>query len=234
MSVANNLKKIEDAIARTCKQAGRSPSEVHLIAVTKKQTLITMNEAYAAGLRHFGENYVQEAIEKQTQLAQSDLTWHLIGALQSNKIKDVVGRFEFIHSVDRWSLAEKIHHLAQQKSIRQKVFLQINFAGEDSKSGVSEGLAEELFFRMVQLEGLEICGLMIMPPFAEAAEESRPYFKKGQRFLDHLRSQSSVQGGSLQLRDLSMGTSQDYEIAIQEGATWIRLGSTLLGERVSS
>lgn len=232
MSVAENLKNIEERIQRACKSVGRPRHDVKVLAVTKKQSQATMREAYEAGLRHFGENYVQEALEKIKSLTDlKNVTWHMIGALQSNKIKDVVGNFQYIHSVDRLSVAQKIDQVAKSRGLRQKILLQLNVAEEATKSGVHESQFEELFFHVVQLEGVELCGLMLMPPLQNEAEANRPYFKKGQSLFSKMKSQLSGHPQQSSFCELSMGTSQDFEIAIQEGATWIRLGSTLLGER---
>lgn len=232
MSIASNLEHIQQKILSATKAAGRDSTEVNVVAVSKRQSEATIRQAYDCGLRHFGENYVQEAVSKKQNLSLPKAYWHFIGHLQGNKVKDVVGEFEYIHSVDRRSLLQKIDRVAKDKGIQQKVFLQVNLAGEESKSGIEESLLESLFFEGVQLEGIKTCGLMIMPPFAKEAESSRPFFAKGKQLIQFLNSRLDAKAlARFHISDLSMGTSQDFEVAIQEGATWIRIGSILLGER---
>ncbi len=232
MSIANNLKSIQNRILSASQVVGRHPAEVNIVAVSKRQTEFTIQQAYDYGLRHFGENYVQEAISKKQSLSLPEAQWHFIGHLQSNKVKDVVGQFEYIHSVDRLSLLQKIDRVATDLGLQQKVFLQVNLAEEEGKSGIKESLLDSLFFEGVQLEGIKTCGLMIMPPFAKEAEASRPFFAKGKQLIQLLNSCLDKNAlSTFHISDLSMGTSQDFEVAIQEGATWIRLGSILLGER---
>ena len=146
MSIANNLEKINSRVQSAAGSVGREASEVNVVAVSKRQAEETIREAYDCGLRHFGENYIQEALAKKQSLSLPEAHWHFIGHLQSNKVKDVVGEFEYIHSVDRLSLAQKIDRVARDKGVRQKVFLQVNLAGEESKSGIDESLLESLFF----------------------------------------------------------------------------------------
>ncbi|MCB0406619.1 MAG: YggS family pyridoxal phosphate-dependent enzyme [Bdellovibrionales bacterium] len=232
MSIKIHLEKIRHQISEACSKSGRAETSVNILAVSKMQSLETLMEACGAGLNTFGENYVQEALEKQKQFSEKKLHWHFIGHLQTNKVKSIAGKFDYIHSVDRVSLADKLNSAHQEIQKKQKIFIEVNLAGEKSKSGVRPDQLFDLFFHVVQLEALQTCGLMIMPPMTKKAEDSRPYFVQGRELLEKLNLLIDQEKLSApKLTELSMGTSQDYLVAIEEGATWIRLGSVLLGER---
>lgn len=203
------------------------PSHVKILAVSKLQPTAKIRALYEKGYRNFGENYPQELVKKQNELSDLKIFWHLIGHLQKNKVKMIIG-CELIHSVDSLSLATEISKRAQAAGIDQKILLQINIAQESSKEGFSPASLEEDFKKIISLPNLEVCGLMTMPPFVEKAEDNRIHFKNLRQLLLKLKCEYSV---GENFRELSMGTSQDYQIAIEEGATWIRLGTTLFGDR---
>jgi pyridoxal phosphate enzyme (YggS family) len=200
----------------TCAEVKRKPEEICIIAVSKLQAISKIEEAYHIGHRDFGENYVQEANEKIEQLNFSNARWHLIGPLQSNKINKVVGKFHSIHSVDSFKIAQELSQKSAKNNLKQKIFCQINFANEASKSGFSKDEFLKNWSQLKQLEGVEIQGLMCMPPL----DDPEPYFKQAQN-LSH----------ECQLPFLSMGTTTDWKLAIKHGSTHIRIGTALFGER---
>ncbi len=203
------------------------PSHVNVLAVSKLQPTAKIRALYEKGYRHFGENYPQELAKKKNELSDLRIFWHLIGHLQKNKVKMALG-CELIHSVDSLTLAEQISKRAAEAGITQKILLQINLAQESSKEGFDNNTLENDFKKIIDLPNLEVCGLMTMPPFVENPEENRRYFKDLRQLLLKLKSTYEL---SENFRELSMGTSQDYRVAIEEGATWIRLGTTLFGDR---
>lgn len=233
MSISDNLMNVNKNIHSVCMRSGRNASEVTLIGVSKLQSIEKMVEAYNGGLRNFGENYVQEFVSKKRDLPQfqklDQINWHLIGPLQSNKLKSVVGEASLIHTVDRFSLAEGMSKLAKLKNVTQKILLQVNISGEESKSGVRSTQVKELIERISQLERLSLEGFMTMPPLVNSPEQNRSYFQELRSLLNTANLQNW--GGLKPFTFLSMGTSQDYEIAIEEGATHIRVGTTIFGER---
>ncbi len=191
-----------------------------IIAVSKLQPVDKIIELYNKGHRHFGENYVQEALEKVEALKHLDITWHFIGSLQKNKIKLLQKKFTYIHSIES---VEQLKVLDQKNQIIQnvqKIFLQVNLADESTKSGWTEANLLEAWPTISRLANINCVGLMTMPPLENEPEKNRNYFKK----LVHL-------GKKLGLQEFSMGTSHDYKIALEEGATWVRLGTVLFGER---
>ncbi len=205
-----------------------TPAEI--LAVSKLQPVEKIRALYSFGQRHFGENYVQEALSKQVDLADlTDIQWHLIGHLQKNKAKLVVGRFHLIHSVDSLELARILSHHCVIQQVEQKILLQVNLAGEDSKEGFDLKNLHQAWPELQQLPQISICGLMTMPPLTETPEEVRPYFRELRLLKDDLQR---TQTQNLHpLSELSMGTSHDFEIAIKEGSSLVRLGTILFGER---
>lgn len=198
-----------------------------ILAVSKLQSVDKIRQLYSAGQRSFGENYVQEALDKQQQLQDLKIDWHFIGSLQTNKVKFVVGHFSKIHSVDSFRLAEAIQKQSQKLQIRQEIFVQVNLSRELTKGGLGKEELDEFLKRVTQFPNVLVSGLMTMPPLFEAPEEARPFFhelnellKKYQPFYPHLKF-------------LSMGTSSDYLVAASEGAHWVRLGTVLFGERIA-
>lgn len=200
-----------------------------LLAVSKLQPEDKIRSLYALGQRAFGENYVQEALEKKKNLADlSDIAWHLIGHLQKNKAKMVVGQFALIHSVDSLELAQVLSRQCEQKNVSQNILLQINVAQEDSKEGFSVAHIKSVWSEIQQLPRLSIQGLMTMPPLTATAEEVRPYFRQLRLLRDELQATALPPHT---LRELSMGTSHDFQVAVEEGSTIVRLGTILFGER---
>ncbi len=220
-TVSAVLKKMNHAAI----SAGRSPDEVKLIAVTKTVEIEKIKEALALGLRTFGENRVQEAREKISNMPGLSIEWHLIGHLQKNKAKYAVQLFDLIHTVDSAGLAEELCGQAEKIDKIQRVLVQVKLSGEESKHGVSEEELIPLLKKIQGMNSIELEGLMTMPPFFEDPEKTRPYFRK----LRELKNKAVMAGCAL--TELSMGMSNDFEVAIQEGATLVRIGSAIFGER---
>ena len=227
MSVYQNIKNILDDIGETCLKSGREAGSVTLIAVSKTKTPELMLEAYEAGQRHFGENYVQEALSKIEALP-GDIKWHMIGHLQSNNAKNVAGRFSLLHTVDRTSLADALNKQADKLDINIPVLLQTNLAGEETKSGADSGGAFKMAREADRWPRLQIRGLMCIPPFGMEAEESRPHFRALRELAKKIGAECP---SSVKMEQLSMGMSHDYRVAIEEGATLVRVGSAIFGER---
>jgi PLP dependent protein len=220
--------EITRRIAEACGRRGRSPGEVVLVGASKVQPAEVLAAAWQAGLRVFGENRVQEAIAKSRDLASYDIEWHLIGPLQSNKVKPALDLFRVIQSIDRLSIAEALEKEAARRGRLLPGLLEINLGGEGSKHGFApEGLAEAVR-PLADLEHLKIAGLMAIPPQADEPEASRPWFRRLRELRDELGSRPewpSFPGW------LSMGMSHDFEVAIEEGATHVRVGTSLFGAR---
>lgn len=207
-----------------------APAQV--LAVSKLQPEAKIRDLYHKGHRHFGENYVQEALEKMAHLQDlHGLQWHFIGHLQKNKAKQVAGKFALIHSVDSLELAQALSKQCQFKQLSQNILLQVNLAEEESKGGFSKNNLLLQWPLLTTLPGLHLCGLMTMPPLTETGEEVRPYFKELRELLEQLRRNTDLI--THPLNELSMGTSHDFKVALQEGATIVRLGTILFGERPS-
>lgn len=230
MLIVENLNRLQQEISSACQQASRSPAEVTLIAVSKTKPAEQVLEAISAKQIDFGENYVQEAIQKIAQIANSQIRWHFIGHLQSNKASQVVGAFSLIHSVDRISLAEVISKLAGQKKITQNILMQINVGDEESKSGVHLKDAPTLFSKLLKLDNISVCGLMALPPLTENESEQRKFFRLIKTFMSEHSTQLSGSQKS-KFKILSMGTSSDFKAAILEGSTHIRIGTAIFGAR---
>ncbi|MCS6874275.1 MAG: YggS family pyridoxal phosphate-dependent enzyme [Pyrinomonadaceae bacterium] len=216
-----NIEKIRNEIEETCRSCGRKPEEVVVVAVSKSQPVALIEEAIKAGIKIFGENRVQEA-EKKIALLGHQIEWHLVGHLQSNKVKKAVRLFDVIHSVDSIKIARLLNQTCKEENRAQlPIFIQVNISGEKTKSGVSENDLEELVDFVRKCDKLKPIGLMTLPPFFEDAEKVRPFFRR----LKFLRDKFLPNGG------LSMGMSHDFHIAIQEGATHVRIGTKIFGER---
>lgn len=225
--VLDNVAQARKRISEACARCGRSPGEVTLIAVTKTFASGIIREAMAAGVTDFGENYVREFIGKFTEFAGSSLRWHYIGHLQRNKVKEIVGRAHLIHSVDSLRLGEALSSRAQHLNIPADILIEVNTSGETTKFGVQPGETAGLVRSLNVLPGLNIRGFMTIGPFLPDPEASRPAF----RLLRELRD--SIRTDALPLAVLSMGMSNDFEVAIEEGATMIRIGTMLFGTRIS-
>ena len=202
--------------------------KIKVIAVSKLQSTEKIKKLIRAGYTNFGENYVQEALPKIEELKSEKINWHFIGKLQKNKAKLVVGKFHLIQSVDSLDLAKVIDKQAQNKNLIQDVLLQVNVANEESKNGFSMDELKADLTALIALKNIKICGLMTMPPLSNQPNENQPFFKKLRQL------QSEYKSVIPSLSELSMGTSHDYQIAIQEGATMIRLGTILFGARPSN
>jgi pyridoxal phosphate enzyme (YggS family) len=232
MSIAENLKKIKLEMSEACLKAGRANTSCSLIAVSKTKPTSQILEAFAAGQTEFGENYVQESLQKISDLNQAakPVQWHFIGNLQSNKAHQVVGAFTLIHSVDRLSIAQAISKEAQKKSVIQNILMQINVGDEESKSGVSLTEAPQLFDQILALKSVRLCGLMCLPPLVEDIFEQRSYFRILREFMKkHSEKLSDSQKSDFAI--LSMGTTHDFVSAIFEGATHVRIGTAIFGQR---
>jgi pyridoxal phosphate enzyme (YggS family) len=227
MSTAENLKTVMDRIASAAKRAGRTPSSVGLVVVTKTVDVEKIREATAAGASILGENRVQEAKEKIEKLGQI-AHWHLIGHLQTNKAKYAVKLFGLIHSVDNLELAKELDKQAAKINKVQDVLIEVNIAGEAAKAGVAMDGAASLIREAAKLKNISIKGLMTMPPYSENPEDSRPYFRELRKLAAGIRKED-IPGVSLQ--ELSMGMSGDFEVAVEEGATMVRVGTAIFGER---
>ena len=227
-SIRENLEKVRERISRAAQRAGRKPEDVLLVAVSKTVPVDRIREAIEAGVPALGENRVQEAKEKIHLLGRTRVPWHLIGHLQTNKVKDAVALFNLIQSVDRLALAEELDRRARAADKRVGVLVQVNVAGEATKSGFSPDELRHALEALSRLEGLNVRGLMAIPPEPQEPEDSRPYFKTMRTLLETARGWR-IPG--LDLDALSMGMSADFEIAIEEGATIVRVGTAIFGPR---
>ena len=224
-SFEDNLAGVRCRIQAACERVGRRPEEVRVLAVSKTRAPDCIREAAAAGLMDFGENRVQEAKQK-IPLCPTALTWHLIGHLQTNKVKDAVNLFRLIQTVDSLKLLMAIETAAEAAGRVMPVFLEVNVSGESSKFGLAPEAVPSVLKAADGLRRVEIQGLLTMPPLAEDPEHARPFFHTLREHRDRWRRETGFE-----LRELSMGMSHDFEVAIEEGATWIRLGSILFGKR---
>ena len=220
------LDEVKAKIAAACKRAGRNPDDVEIVAVTKTHGAEVVDEAWRAGLRIVGENKVQEAAWKRPA-SVSGPEWHLIGHLQSNKVRHALELFDFIHSVDSAKLADRINFIADEIGASPRILLEVNVSGEKSKSGMKPGDVESTLRHIMEAcPRVTVEGLMTMAPFSENPEDARPYFRRLRELRDSLEATLGIG-----LPRLSMGMSGDYEVAVEEGATWVRLGTVLFGER---
>jgi PLP dependent protein len=221
--IGRRLAEVNDRISAAARRSPRDAGAICLVLASKTQPPEAIVAAYRAGARHFGENYVQEAMVKRTRLQDlADLRWHLIGHLQSNKARPAASMFELIHSLDSKRLAQALHKVHPIPPTR--VLLEINLAGETSKGGIPPGDAERLVAEI--RDQVEVAGLMAIPPPAPSAEHSRRYFSRLREMRDTLAARSG-----LRLAELSMGMTDDFEVAIEEGATIVRVGRAVFGER---
>ena len=231
MAIVENISAIRERIAAAARRAGRSPDDISLMAVTKTHPPERIRDAYAAGLRLFGENRVQEFAGKAGALADLPAaSWHMIGHLQTNKAGKAVELFSAVDSVDSLKLASKLDAAARTAKKRLQVLIEINVGGEAQKSGLAPGLAEleELLIAAPRLEALEFRGLMTVPPFTEDPEGARQFFRKLRALRDDILSRKLPAVG---VDVLSMGMSHDFEVAIEEGSTCVRVGTAIFGER---
>jgi hypothetical protein len=229
--ISENLVQVKRCIIEAAKRAGRDPSGVRLLAVTKEQSDATVAKGIQAGMTLLGENKVQEASGKIEAFGRKNgLEWHFIGRLQKNKVKFIFDLFDLIHSVDSLALAEAIHKKAQKIGSCMPILLQVNISGEKSKLGIDPLDLPREIRKFAKLEGVKISGLMTIPPFDRDPETSRPYYARLRELRDTC---SSLNIPRICLDELSMGMSNDYEVAIEEGATLVRVGTGLFGPRPS-
>lgn len=226
--VAENLNRVRETIKTAAEKCGRDPGRVRLIAVSKTKTAAMIQEAMGAGQQDFGENYAQELRDKMEALADPGLRWHYIGHLQKNKAKYVAGKVYEVHSVDSLDLARELDKRAEKSGGRQRVMLELNLAGEATKTGADPALALSLVRGLGELKALELVGLMTMPPYFSDPEEARPFYRGLRELRDRLRIALGDPGA---LPELSMGMSHDFAVAIEEGATRVRVGTAIFGER---
>jgi hypothetical protein len=227
MTIALNLASIQERIRKAALRSGRDPAGIRLVAVSKTVAAENIQGAIAAGITILGENYVQEARDKIARV-ERQVAWHFIGHLQSNKAKYAVDLFSMVHSVDRLSLAEALDQEAHKQGKILPVLIQVNISGEESKSGINPQGALQLLERIAGLQHLSVQGLMTMPPWFDDPEDARPYFISLRKLRDELVSKK-IPGVSLP--ELSMGMSGDFEVAIEEGATLVRIGTAIFGPR---
>jgi len=225
--IAENYKKVLERIRSLALQAGRNPEDIILVAVTKTWPVETIEEVIRAGARVLGENYVQEALPKVEAIGNR-VEWHFIGHLQSNKAKLVTGRFNMIESVDSVSLAKELNKQAEKQGIDVDVLVEVNLAGEESKSGIKPEEIERFLREISQFKRIKVKGLMTIPPYFSNPEDSRPYFKRLRELKGKLANMSIP---DISLQHLSMGMSNDFEVAIEEGATIVRVGTAIFGVR---
>jgi pyridoxal phosphate enzyme (YggS family) len=228
VSIAENLEAVRSRVAAAAHRSGRSPSDVTLVAVSKTFGIDAVREAYGAGQRDFGENRVQEALQKIGQAAETDIRWHLIGHLQSNKARKAVGPFACIHSVDSLDLLKRLDDAAAAEGAAPAVLVQVDLAGESTKFGAPLADAERLIDAAIAARAVKLTGLMLLPPWNEDQEQTRPWFVR----LRELRARLIDSGvPATALGQLSMGMSHDFEAAIEEGSTIVRVGTAIFGKR---
>ena len=227
MNLSDNYNKVLDNINLACARSGRSSDEVTLIAVSKTKTVSDLQEVYDAGCRDFGENKVQEIMDKIGELPD-DIRWHMIGHLQTNKVKYIVDKVYMIHSVDSVKLVDTISKEAVKKDVTVKILIEVNVAGEESKFGTGLDDASRLYDYASGKPGIEVCGFMTIAPYTVDAEENRQYFVDLRQLSVDMITQSNHNINGMVL---SMGMTGDYEVAVEEGATMVRVGTGIFGER---
>jgi pyridoxal phosphate enzyme (YggS family) len=223
--IAANVARVRERIAAATARAGRSADEITLIAVSKTMPESAVAAAYAAGVRYYGENYVQEAVAKVTSPALDlpDIRWHFIGHLQRNKVRDVIGRFAMIQSVDTVALATELASRAHRSGLMVPILLEVKLDPAATKFGLDPNELQETAAEVMQLNGVQLCGLMGMAPYGTDPEQSRPYFRQLHRLFRQLPATGQ--------QTLSMGMTGDFEVAIEEGATHVRIGTAIFGRR---
>ncbi len=236
--ISDNINTIKKRIKLACERVGRNPSEVTLIAVSKTKPVSMMKDVYESGIKDFGENRVQELVEKYEELDGSwgeDIKWHQIGHLQRNKVKYIIDKATLIHSVDSIRLAKQINKEASKKNIISDVLIQINIANEDSKYGIDKSDLEEFLQELIKLTHIRVRGLMALAPYVDDPEKNRNHFKEMHQLFVDIESKNHDncinEDGISSFDTLSMGMTGDFEVAIEEGATMVRVGTGVFGER---
>ena len=225
--VKENLKDVESKIAAACEKAGRQRSEVTLIAVSKTKPVELIRDAIDYGMKDFGENKVQEMCDKM-EIISEKLNWHMIGHLQRNKVKYIVDKAYLIHSVDSLRLAEQINSEAEKKNVICNILIEVNIAGEESKFGVAKDEVKPLLEAIKNLKHVHVKGLMTIAPFVDDAEDNRKYFREMHKLFIDMRQENT---DNVSMEVLSMGMTGDYQVAIEEGATMVRVGTGIFGAR---
>jgi len=225
--IRERLARVLEQIARAAERAGRSEKDITLIAVSKTFDPVTVQQAVLAGAHDLGENRVQEALTK-VSMVEGDVRWHLIGHLQSNKARQAVETFDVIHTIDSVQLTDRLDRLAGETGRRPTVMVQVDLAHEPTKSGADEGDLPAIIKALDAARNLDFRGLMVIPPFFDSPEQTRPYFQRLRGILEDLNRQ---RGAGQKLTELSMGMSHDFEAAIEEGATMVRVGTAIFGSR---
>lgn len=225
--VARQYDEIKKRVEAACQRAGRNPEEVTLIAVSKTKPVEMLREAYEAGARDFGENKVQEILAKEPELPE-DIRWHMIGHLQTNKVRQIVGKTCLIHSVDSVHLAEEIHKESVKKGLVTQILLEVNVAEEESKFGFHVEEVEDALKQIQKLSGVCVRGLMTIAPFVDNPEDNRPVFQKLNKLYVDMKTKN-IDNDIMNI--LSMGMTGDFEVAVEEGATMVRVGTGIFGAR---
>ncbi|HCX61027.1 YggS family pyridoxal phosphate-dependent enzyme [Sedimentibacter sp.] len=228
MSIKENIDGILERIADVCERSGRNPDDITLIAVSKTVNADRAREAVEAGILNLGENRVQELTDKYEKLSDTEVKWHMIGHLQKNKVKYIIDKVELIHSVESIELANEINKRAEKNNLKVNILVELNIGEEESKFGISEESVYDFVKSLEQFENINVLGIMTVAPFAEDPEEIRWVFKKMKVIFDKL---SSMNIKNSNMKFLSMGMTNDFEIAIEEGANIIRIGTAVFGER---
>jgi len=226
--IKSNLAQVRERIEMATQRAGRDPGSVRLVAISKGHPVDAIRLAYAAGVTEFGENRAREGRNKVEELRTLAISWHFVGHLQSNKVKYVLGTYQLLHSLDRMSLATEIDKRARRASIVQPCLVQVNVSGEESKFGLPPGEVGSFLDRVSKLGGVKVEGLMMIAPLVDDPEEARPFFRRLRELAEELRPRLPP---TVSLSDLSMGMTNDYEVAVEEGATIVRIGRAIFGER---
>lgn len=228
MSIKENIDGILERIADVCERSGRNPDDITLIAVSKTVNADRAREAVEAGILNLGENRVQELTDKYEKLSDTEVKWHMIGHLQKNKVKYIIDKVELVHSVESVELANEINKRAEKNNLKVNILVELNIGEEESKFGISEESVYDFVKSLEQFENINVLGIMTVAPFAEDPEEIRWVFKKMKVIFDKL---SSMNIKNSNMKFLSMGMTNDFEIAIEEGANIIRIGTAVFGER---
>ena len=226
-TIQENIKAVEDRIAAECQKAGRDPEDVTLIAVSKTKPVEMLREAYEYGCRDFGENKVQELLDKYEEMPR-DIRWHMIGHLQRNKVKYIVDKVYLIHSVDSLRLAEEISKEAVKKNVCVNILVEVNVANEETKFGTTCEEVKQLVQDIAKLPNICVKGLMTIAPFVENAEKNRPIFSKLRKISVDIMEENI---DNITMENLSMGMTGDYTVAVSEGATYVRVGTGIFGVR---
>lgn len=225
--VTENLKLVEYRISQACARSGRNREEVTLIAVSKTKPVEMMEEAMQCGIRVFGENKVQEILKKEPELPK-EIDWHLIGHLQRNKVRQIAGKVAMIHSVDSLRLAEQIQKEYEKQQLTARILIEVNVAREESKFGLMPEETEDVIREIAKMPNIEVSGLMTIAPFVDDPEDNRIHFRNLRKLLVDINAKNI---DNVSMRELSMGMTGDYEVAIEEGATFVRVGTGIFGSR---